>query len=93
MIQFHVIVDENSESNENSSSENSFSSINPTIDVSTTNSYNSPELLQQEILRRFDSSESGDGLMADKPKRGVLLLMSGCSDLGVLSVSCWVNWE
>lgn len=66
------MVDENCESNENCSSENSFSSINPTIDVSTTNSYNSPELLQQEILRRFDSSESGDGLMADKPKRGVL---------------------
>jgi hypothetical protein len=70
-IQFHVVVNANCESNETCSSENSFSSINPTIDVSTTTSSISPELLQQEILQRIKLKESGDGLMADQPSKGV----------------------
>lgn len=65
MIQFHVMVNENCESNANCSSENSFS-INPTIDVSTTTSPISPELLQLELLERLEHFLSGDGLINRK---------------------------
>lgn len=68
MIQFHVIVNENCEWNENCSSENSFS-INQSIDVSTTTttiSSNSPELLQLELLERLKNYLSGDGLINHK---------------------------
>lgn len=87
LLQFHVIVNANCESKENCSSENSFSSINPTIDVSTTTSSISPELLQQEILLRIILKESGDGLKADQPSKGVccnkvwLLMLSFCIEL------------
>lgn len=70
-IQFHVVVNANCESNENCSSAHSFSSINPTIDVSTTTSSIPTELLRQDILQHIKFKESGDGLMADQPYKGV----------------------
>lgn len=68
-IQFHVIVNENCESNGSCSSEASFP-INQTIevDVSTTTSTISPELLQLELLERLENFLSGDGLINLKTK-------------------------
>lgn len=69
LIQFHVVVNENCESNGRCSSEASFS-INQTIeiDVSTTTSTISPELLQLELLERLETFLSGDGLINRKSK-------------------------
>lgn len=66
--QFHVIVNENCESNENCSNENSFS-INPTtIDVPTTTTSVSPELVQLELLERLEKYLSGEGVTTSNSK-------------------------
>lgn len=71
VFMFHVVVNENCESNENCSGQAKFS-INPTIDVSTTATSISPELSQLELLDRLELLLSGDGLINRKSK-GVCL--------------------
>lgn len=66
-VQFHVIVNENCESNNCSSNETSFSSNPSTIDVSTTVS---PETVQLELLERLEKFLSGDGV-TNKNSKGV----------------------
>lgn len=65
-VQFHVLLNENCESN-NCSNETSFSSNPSTIDVSTTVS---PETVQLELLERLEKFLSGDGV-TNKNSKGV----------------------
>lgn len=66
-VQFDVTVDANCESNEPCISELRSSSINQTINVSTTTSTNSPELeMQLELTERLKLILSGDGLIERK---------------------------
>lgn len=88
MIQFHVIVEENRESIENSSMEDRFS-INPTIDVSTTTSSVSPELLQLELLERLGNFLSGDGLI-NRNSKGVCWPMLVVGAFDILWLIFWV---